>query len=136
MNDTTDPDDSAERTKEERATTSTANKKSGGFDLISPRARRFMSKGARDNPKCETTIAVFESVEETMVFRIFRQRHSGDKNPLDAADQWTRWVKKHCTSIRGELAATAVWTDADVGSVLVTITGQGIIAKEETGQVI
>ena len=121
----------AEGTREKRTT-------------ISTKTLAIMARRARDNPECETTIAVFESVEETMVFRIFRQRHTDDKNPLDAADQWTRWVKKHCTSISGELAATAVWTDADGGSVLVAITGQGIIAitgqgiiaREETGLVI
>ena len=136
MNDTTDPDDPAERTKEERAATSTANKRSGGFDLISPRAWRFMSKGAKDNPECENTAVVAELDGETMVFRIFRKRNTGDKSPLMEADQWIRWVKKHCTSTDGELKATAVRTDVDGGSVLVAITGQGIIGREEAGQII
>ena len=96
-----------------------------------PRAWIFMSKGAWDNPECENTAVVAELDGETMVFRIFRQRHTGDKNPLVEADQWVRQVKKHCASISGELAATAVWTDADGGSVLVAITGQGIIANSE-----
>ena len=123
---TEDPDDSAER-----AATSTANKRAGGFDFISHRAWRFMSKGARDNPECENTAVMAELDGETMVFRIFRQRHTADKNLLVEADRWIRQVKKHCTSTDGELKATAVWTGADGGSVLVAITGRGITCREE-----
>ena len=102
---------------------------------ISNRALEVVSEGARTNPDCETTVAVSESDRETTVYRIFRGRHrNGD--PLHVADQWVRQVKKHCTSMNGELVVTAVWTDVDGGSVLVAITGQGIIGRGETGQVI
>ena len=70
-----------------------------------------------------------------MVLRIFRRRLTGLDPPLEA-DQWIRKVKADCASMNGELSATAVWTDVDRGSVLVAITGQGIIGREEAGQVI
>ena len=111
-----------EGTKEERTT-------------ISTKAMEIMTRGAWDNPDCETTVAVSESDGETTVYRIFRDRHV-DGDPLAAKDRWIRKVKKHCAIPGGELKATAVWNDADGGSVLVAITGQGIVAKEEAGLVI
>ena len=90
-----------------------------------------MSKGAKDNPECENTAVVVELDGETMVFRIFRHRHTSEKNPLGEADDWIRQVKERCTSSDGEMKATAAWTDADGGSVLVAVTGQEIIAKSE-----
>ena len=53
---------------------------------------------------------------------------------MEAADRWIQQAKGLCTAARGELKATAVRTDADGGSVLVAIAGQGIVAKEEAGQ--
>ena len=90
-----------------------------------------MSKGAWDNPERENTVAMAELGRETMVFRIFLRRHTGEKDPLVEADRWIRQVKEHCTSSDGEMKTTAVWTDADGGSVLVAVTGQEIIAKSE-----
>ena len=117
---------------EERTASSDGNEKhKANRRGISNRALEVVSEGARTYPDCETTVAVSESDWETTAYRIFRGRHmSGD--PLHAADQWIRWVKKHCTSMNGELKTTAVWTDADGGSVLVAITWPGIAAKKKT----
>ena len=107
----------AEGTREKRTT-------------INTKALEFMARGARDNPECENPAVADELDGETTVYRIFRQRHmNGD--PLAEADRWIRHAKEHCTSVNGEIVATAVWTDADGGSVLVAITGQEIIAKSE-----
>ena len=99
---------------------------------ISDQALKIVSQGARANPESENTVVVAEVNGETTVYRIFRRRHvSGD--PLAEADRWIRRVKKHCTSTTEELKATAVWTEADRGNVLVGISGREIVAKEEAG---
>ena len=122
MTKTQNPEDSAEETaeteetKEKKSTISTADKPAEPQGAISPRAWRFMSKGAKDNPECENTAVVVELDGETMVFRIFRHRHTSEKNPLGEADDWIRQVKERCTSSDGEMKATAVWTDADGGA--------------------
>ena len=99
---------------------------------ISTKALEIVSEGARSNPDGEYTVA--ESGGETTVYRIFRQRHMDGKSPLAEADQWIRDVKELCRGASGELKASAVWADADQGSVLVGIAGPGIVAKGETGQ--
>ena len=99
---------------------------------ISDQALEIVSQGAMANPESENTMAVAVVNGETTVYRIFRQRHmSGD--PLAEASQWIRHVKKHCASTTEELKATAVWTEADGGNVLVGIRGREIVAKEEEG---
>ena len=124
-------EDPGERT----ATVGCNDKQEANRKSISNRALEVVSQGARTNPDCKNTVAVSETDGETTVYRIFRGRHlAGD--PLVEADRWIRHAKGHCTSVSGEIVATAVWTDADGGSVLVAITGQGIVAKEEAGLVI
>ena len=99
---------------------------------ISTKALEIVSQGASANPDGENTVTVAESGGETTVYRIFRQRHMDGKSPLAEADQWVRDIKELCRGASGELKASAVWTDADEGSVLVGITGRGIVAKGET----
>ena len=100
---------------------------------ISAKALEVASQGARANPDGENTVAVAKSGGETTVYRIFRQRHLDGKSPAAEADRWIRDVKEHCRGTDGELKASALWTDADEGSVLVGITGREIVAKGETG---
>ena len=71
MNDTWGFDDSAEETNEESAS-------------ISTKAWEIISNGAKDNRECENTAIVAELVGETMVFRIFRQRHRNGDLMLEA----------------------------------------------------
>ena len=52
-----------------------------------------------------------------------------DRSP---ADEWIRYVKRHCTSRNGEFTAAAAWTEVDGGSVLVAVPGPGIIGRKET----
>ena len=121
----------AEDTKVTAAYLNIKRQQEVGRRNISTGALEIVSKGARTNPEGENTAVVAELDGETTIFGIFRQRHTGD--PLAEADQWIRHVKKHCTGTTGELKATAIWTDADGGSVLVGISGREIIAKEEAG---
>ena len=114
---------------EERTDTVSAKDKQEGN--VSPDAREVVSKGATANPDRENTVAVAETGGETTVYRIFRRRHlNGD--PMDAADEWIRYVKSYCTSTNGELTAAAVWTDVEGGSVLVAVAGPGIMCRRET----
>ena len=114
--------------EERTATVSAKNKQEGS---VSPKVREVVSKGATANPDDENTVAVAETGGETTVYRIFRRRHL-DGEPTSAADEWIRYVKRHCTSTNGELTAAAVWTDVDGGSVLVAATGPGIMCRKET----
>ena len=118
-------------TKERAANFKNKRKQEVSRRNISTQALEIVSEGARTNPECDNTAVVAEEAGEATVYRIFRQRHMYGKNPLAEADQWIRQVKEHCTSMSGELAATAVWTDADGGNVLVSISGREIVAKEE-----
>ena len=99
---------------------------------ISDRALDIASEGAKTNSTGENTVTVVKSRGETTVYRIFRQKHL-DGCPLDAADRWIRSVKAQCVSILRDLEVVAVWTSADGGSVLVVITGLGIIGREKAG---
>ena len=98
---------------------------------ISERAREILSEGAVDNPGEEDTAMFTEGEGGDTVFRIFRGRHTGREDPMAAADTWVRQAMELCTSLHGELQASAVWSDVDGGSVNVAITGHGIVAKEE-----
>ena len=117
--------------EERTATVSGRSKQEPSSRSISDRALEMVSQGARTNPDGETTVFLVESGGETTVYRIFRGRHKGG-GPLKAADPWIQKVKEHCTSISGELKATAVWTDVDGSSALLAITGRRIIGREET----
>ena len=126
------------RTKDHEERTATArceDKQEVSRRNITAMALKIVTQGARANPEGENTVAVAESGGETTVYRIFRQRHL-DGDPLAKANRWIRKVKEHCRDGNVELKAVAVWTDTDGGSVLVAITGQRIIAREEDGQVI
>ena len=103
---------------------------------ISDSARELLSVGATDNPDEEMTVSFFTEGNEATAYRIFRRRHIGGEDPMKAADQWIRQAKRLCAAARGELKATAVGTDLDGGSVLVTITGNGIVAKGDAGQAV
>ena len=116
-------------------TTIIKGKPTEGSGTISAPAWEIICKGATDNSEGENTVVVNESVWQTAVYRIFRQRHpNGD--PLKASDHWIRTVKAHCTSTYGDLKVVAVQAETDGGSVIVGISGPGIIAKDDTGQVI
>ena len=122
----------AEDTKERAANLNIKRKQEVSRRNIRTQALEIVSKGARTNPEGEIIVAVVEAAGDTTVYRIFCQGHiSGD--PLADANQWIRHVKKHCTGTTRELKATAVWTGADGGNVLVGISGREIVAKEEAG---
>ena len=97
---------------------------------ITDRAREIFSEGATDNIEEENTVVFSETGGEVMVFRIFRQRHTGG-DPRKEADQWVWQVQERCTSLRGELFIRRRWSNSDGGSLTVAITGQEIVAKEE-----
>lgn len=103
---------------------------------ISDMAKEILSVGAIDNTEEEMTISFFTDGKEATVYRIFRRRHTGGEDPMEVADHWIRQAKGLCSAVRGELKATAVWSNVDGGSVLVAITGQGIVTKEEAGHII
>ena len=100
---------------------------------ISDRAREILSAGATDNPAEEMTVSFFTEGNEAIAYRIFRRRHTGGDDPMEVAERWVRQIRGLCAASRGELKTTTVRTDADGGSVLVAISGQGIVAKEEAG---
>ena len=119
------------KTKDPEERTATVSGKGTHEGNVSPKVREVVSQGATANPDRENTVAVAETGGETTVHRIFRRRHlNGD--PMDAADEWIRYVKSYCTSTNGELSAAAVRTNVDEGSVLVAVTGPGTTCRKET----
>ena len=97
---------------------------------ISSRARELISEGATDNIEEGNTVVFSETGGEVTVFRIFRQRHTGE-DPRKDADRWIWQVQERCTSLRGEWFIRRIWSNSDGGSLTVAIAGQGIVAKEE-----